>query len=197
MADSDNLRSRLWGAVIYPEDESHCNMLKVLEEKHFQYAGIMHSSDVDDDGNLKKAHWHIVIYLPNARWRDALAKELGIMQNYLQVGSSFRSMCRYLIHIDNPDKYQYDLSDVFGTLASKVHKFCDDSSDEDARIIRLLSLLDSLGYISFSDFTRLICKNGLYADWRRLGVLGTKILTEHNELHYKDMFDESDAVSKL
>lgn len=88
--------------------------LTIIQEK-FDYAMILHDKDTLENGELKKPHYHVVIHFKNARYKKAIAKYLGIEENYI-TGCDLKAQLRYLVHYDNEDKYQYDLEEVEGTL---------------------------------------------------------------------------------
>ena len=89
-------------------------------EASYDYACILHDKDVDEDGVIKKAHYHVVLRFPNQTWSSALAKELGIADNYLEKPRSFDNALMYLIHYNDSDKYQYSIDDVKGTLKKRL-----------------------------------------------------------------------------
>ena len=64
------------------------------------------------ESNEKKEHFHVILSFENAKTKSALAKQLGIQENYIDVVKNFRTICRYLIHKDDEDKYQYSLDQV-------------------------------------------------------------------------------------
>lgn len=111
-------RSRCFNLVLYPENWQHFDTHDFILQD-YDSACILHDKDVDEEGNIKKPHWHIVIRCKNAVWNTALAKELGIEDNYIQKCRSLKSSLKYLIHYDNPDKYQYSIHSVEGSLRKK------------------------------------------------------------------------------
>lgn len=56
-------RSRWLEGKLYPDNPYHITLLGYFANCGF-YQGcyIMHDRDVDESGNLKKAHWHVVLY---------------------------------------------------------------------------------------------------------------------------------------
>lgn len=84
-------------------------------EKSFQvrYWAILHDCDTDEDGVLKREHWHLVLEFPTKK------TDLGVVRNLaeiLQVDKTRVSVqqcrslnmdIRYLMHLDDPDKASY------------------------------------------------------------------------------------------
>lgn len=176
----ENERSRLWNLVLYPEDPTHVNALEYIA-RNYDYVGICHDRDLDDDGNLKKAHYHVILKFPQARYRTAVAKEIGIATNYMEKMGSFQKSARYLLHYGWDDKYQYQETDLFGTLVPQVVKLTHQNKDEDSRMLDLLSLLNDVPFhLTMTDAIHLACQNGLYSEFRRAGYIMKTVIDEHN-----------------
>ena len=105
-----NKRSRLFTLVLYPDSTSYDFeevMRNIKSYKKWAYA--MHDKDIKEDSQeIKKIHYHIVIKTDNATTISALSKKLGITDNYIEKVRNERSMIRYLIHLDDSDKYHYN-----------------------------------------------------------------------------------------
>lgn len=86
------------------------DVIEILPDFKF-YAYIFHDKDKDDDGNLKKKHLHCFIR-NHPLTLSAWSNKLGIPENMLEIPRSYRACARYLIHADQPDKYQYDINQV-------------------------------------------------------------------------------------
>lgn len=106
--------NRNYTLILYPEDITHMYALTIIQQK-YDYVMILHNKDVLKSGEPKKEHYHVVIHFKSARYKKAVAKELGIEENYI-TGCDLKAQLRYLIHIDDKDKYQYEIDEVKGTL---------------------------------------------------------------------------------
>lgn len=195
---ADKTRSRLWCVLLYPEDESHVDALELIRQS-FNYVGILHDKDTwteEDEqenpehkaGTFKKPHYHIILKFAQARWNTALADDLGIAPNYLEQCRSFDSAAVYLVHEGLSDKYQYDSESLEGPLVPAVMKLLA-PADEDGRVLELMKLIDSMGFITRRHLVQLACENGFYSDVRRMGSLLGYIIDEHNE-EWSHAFDE-------
>ena len=176
---SDNIKARCYCGVWYPEEDlTHLFALNKLEIG-YQYCACDHDKDIDENGELKKKHTHVFIRLPSARYRKPLADELGIDENYLQPCSSAKAYMKYLIHFGEKDKYEYETSEVYGNLKSELEKLIE-PADEGMRVLKIVELLDSLPTrLTYKDFLIAVCRNGLYGEFRRLGVGAVRLLEEH------------------
>lgn len=182
-------RSRIWNMILYPEDPLHMKAIEYIR-KEFQYVGILHGMDqwTEEDekqnpehkaGTFKKPHMHFVIRFTQARWNTSLSDVLGVPINYMERCRSFDNSAVYLLHEGCDDKYQYDISELEGPLVPSVIKLLE-NANEDERVIKLVKLISTSGYIHWEDLVIMACNNGLYADLRRMGYILGKIVEEHN-----------------
>jgi hypothetical protein len=105
-------KSRSFAFLIYPE--SWPSWRDDLESLHVPIVvSPLHDKDLTDDGSPKKPHFHAIISWGNS---VALTAPLHLLEpfgvEHVEPLSSFSAYCRYLLHLDNPDKAQYQLSDV-------------------------------------------------------------------------------------
>ena len=90
------------------------------------YYYILHDKDVNNEGLIKKEHYHIIInyvlndkkrsYIEIAR-KNPIIKELyelakSNIDNNIEKVKNTKQMLRYLIHLDNKEKYQYNIDEV-------------------------------------------------------------------------------------
>ncbi len=192
MSDVLKYRDRKHCFMLYPDNPEHKNAIDRLLSPEYRAVGILHDKDTwtvaeeadnaeHKAGTFKKPHWHIVAKFKNAVWNTAVAEELGIDVRFVEKARSFDAAALYLIHFNDPDKYQYDVDDCRGSLVPELKKLLVDET-EDCRVLRVLELIDKQGFLTMSEFIRLVCNAGLYSDVRRAGFLMSKILEEHNAL---------------
>ena len=83
-----------------------------------EYAFIKHDNDIKnhDTGELNKTHWHIYFKTYSRKTKSSIAKVFGISKEQIELLIQFAtnetSLIRYLVHVDNPEKYQYDIKDI-------------------------------------------------------------------------------------
>lgn len=84
----------------------------------YLFAYIIHDRDNDDKGVIKRRHLHLVLECPTRRRVSYYIKHLSLMfgvqrtQVQVEVSNNFDWDVQYLIHKNNPDKYQYDVSEI-------------------------------------------------------------------------------------
>jgi len=106
-------RTRNWWFVLYP-DSAPNNWREILDDLHIQYAiSPLHDKDIDANGEKKKAHWHIILMFEGVKSYQQI-KEITDSLNapIPQAINGLVGTVRYLIHKDNPDKYQYNKAEI-------------------------------------------------------------------------------------
>ena len=198
MSPPTKIRDRKYCAVLYPEDQTHTQAMEKLKSGGYNFAAILHDKDVYEDGDhkgeLKKPHWHVVIKFPNAVWQNSLAKELGLTPNYLEQAKNLDSALLYLVHDGYEDKAQYELSEVFGPLQTRLATLLRDD-DEGTRALTIYQLIqDTPGFVTYGEILAKACKSGLYGDLRRMGTGVGWLINEHNREVY-DLIQDNSGVS--
>lgn len=115
--------------ILYPDAENY-NCDEVLDRlKSFfpDWAYIVHDSDVNEEGELKKPHIHWV-GRRSACTLDFVASSLKIPENDIEFCRKFKRSIRYLVHKDSPSKFQYEV-DKIETSFDLFQYFDDDYSN--------------------------------------------------------------------
>lgn len=123
-------RYRNFMILLYPEWENYRDILDDIKGSFKNYAYIKHIAEEEE----KKEHVHLVLSLDNPRSELSLSKRLEIDKRFVKRIKSLRGSCRYLIHKDNEDKFQYNLDQVVvsNSFKSTYFKSFDDLlSDEE------------------------------------------------------------------
>ena len=172
-------RSRTWMILLYEDDPSHFAVLNGrLAELDWNYAGRLH----DQEEGIKRHH-HVVVLFKDGRKAADVALDLGIDVRWLRAWDRQKKALRYLCHRDNPDKFQYDTDGIYGTIAEKAVALCSksDSMSESQGVTEIVSLLDEIdGFVSYKFFLCLVSSKGLYPVFRRMGIVATRLIDEHN-----------------
>lgn len=101
---------------VYPDSDTY-NYEDVLARcRSFnEWVYILHDKDVNSNGELKKAHYHVVIRtVPSLL--STIVNKTGVPSNYIKIDRQFRWAVRYLRHIDDVSKYQYPIESVVSNL---------------------------------------------------------------------------------
>ena len=84
--------------------------------QHFY--GILHNCDINEKGELKRPHYHFVCVFERPIGKKKVLNLMAYLNDIDIVRVSVReTLClikemRYLCHLDNPDKYSYNIDDV-------------------------------------------------------------------------------------
>lgn len=118
-------RTRNWALVFYPEDlpEDWKTQVDSLMVKWIE--GPLHDQDLNADGTPKKPHVHTLFMFENVKnekqvmdlFRELFGEsDTGSVHGVPkpQQVSDRGAVVRYMAHLDNPDKAQYDPNDIVG-----------------------------------------------------------------------------------
>lgn len=105
---------KIWWGYLYldsaPEDWE-----QRIRESGYECVWALHDKDVTAAGEPKKPHVHVAVRFhsqqPAATAKEVLG-EFGVLEKSVQFRDNWRAVCRYMTHMDDPDKYQYDPSIV-------------------------------------------------------------------------------------
>lgn len=116
MNSEENKRSVYKGLILYPnEDITHKQALDIIQ-KNYRFKAIVHDKDIDENGEIKKSHVHVVLKLDSTQPNKTVAQNLGLKTNYVQCIVSLKGALDYLTHKYSPDKFQYEDTALFGDL---------------------------------------------------------------------------------
>lgn len=106
-------RSREWIFILYPESapKNWIERLKAMQTTFI--VSPLHDKDVDDNGNPKKAHYHILLSFPSVKsYKQVEGITQDLNQPFPVICHNKSAQIRYFVHIDDPEKYQYERKDI-------------------------------------------------------------------------------------
>ena len=163
-------KSKYFCALLYPSSTTYDTdkLIKALAEEHFTFAvSPIHDRDVEDDGSLKKGHYHLLLAyssattLSNIRgWFNACGMPESDLHS-VRVCASGVGYFRYLTHKDNPDKVQYDVKDIriFNDYNEIFKKFSNAEVDKIDKLVHIFQIVDELNTISFHSLIQYLMLN--------------------------------------
>ena len=106
---SKNLKARYWATVGYPESLPD-NWIEKLRETGLATAiSPLHNKDVNPTGEIKKEHYHVIFAYEGPTTYNNVKNLCEEFNMTIPIKlESIRGMYRYHLHLDNPEKYQYD-----------------------------------------------------------------------------------------
>lgn len=155
-------RARTWTFIVYPESAPE-NWRDLLDEYHVPWVeSPLHDKDINPDGTVKKAHWHVILLFDGKKSYEQV-KELtdSINAPIPQKTANTKGLVRYFIHMDNPEKYQYKRDDIVCHSGADVDEYFSLSSSSRRVVLwdivkfirenKVESLSEFMGYIQSND----------------------------------------------
>lgn len=169
-------RTRNWTCVVYPES-APLNWRDILDEEHIEWVeSPLHDMDVNADGELKKAHIHLLLMFGGVKSYEQveqITKQLNCP--IPKRVHNAKAMVRYMAHLDNPEKAQYSISDIIPHGGVDLAEMLRPSSSErytllaeiltyvrEHNVIEFQDLMDYAAAERFDDWFPLLCDNSAY-----------------------------------
>ena len=182
-----NLRSKYWTLILYEDSENlNFNFYVDYIKQNYIYLYIKHDRDYNEFGEIKKPHYHVVLKFDNYKWLSALSGELNLPGTYFQPVNSMNAILMYLIHFNQPQKFQYSLNDVVGSsvLKNKLIKLIKNDILEEDKVLKLYDFISNSEYITLNELVKFALKNNIWSEFRRSSLIFIKLLEEHNKIYY-------------
>lgn len=162
-------RGRNWATIVYP-DSAPVDWLERVDRLHVPlFVSPLHDCDVNDDGDLKKPHYHVLIMYDGHKtengMRDLFSSFGGVGCEFVQ---SIRGYARYLCHLDNPEKHQYCPENVKCFCGADYFSICSLAIDKYSAIREMMQFVrdnEIFSYSALCDYAA-ACRT----DWFRILV---------------------------
>lgn len=158
-----------WAFIVYPESMP-INWLDILESYYIPFAvSPLHDKDTNPDGTPKKPHYHILLTSESKKSFSQLF-EISSQLNgsYLINVGNVRGYYRYLIHLDNPEKYQYNENDIKTYCGFNPDNYIRPTSAVRFTLLKqMVDYIEEHNILYFSEFVKLCSKNN-FTDWLKL-----------------------------
>lgn len=135
-------RHRNWQMILYPESCAEDWKEYLIESGVSWIASPLHDSDLNDDGSLKKPHYHVYItYAAQVNYKDVLsdvANPIGAvfpdLDNVVVIKDMKSAIC-YLTHDGFNDKALYSQSLISKSPSFDIDRFTQITEDEQDEIL--------------------------------------------------------------
>lgn len=172
-------RTRNYATVVYPES-APSNWQAILAEQFVSaFISPLHDKDVNATGEPKKAHYHVLIMFEGPKTKEQ-AQELfdRIGGVGVEVVQSLRGYARYLCHLDNPEKAQYDTNDVKSICGADYIGVIGLSIDKLKALDEMIDFCEEYNVTSFYALSKYA--RSYRSDWSRvLKESGTVFMREY------------------
>lgn len=154
---AENVKKRNWTFVLYPESAPSDWQEQIKLSGLMSAISPLHDKDTNPTGEAKKAHYHILLVYSGPTTYNAVAKFTASLNATIpQPLESVRGMYRYFSHKDNPEKYQYNESDIITVNGFNIADLVELSKSEvneiKAKVLRLIREIDIIEYADLVDF---------------------------------------------
>lgn len=107
------IKKRNWGGVVYPESAPE-DWQEILKLKGITFAvSPLHDKDINPTGEAKKPHYHVILCFDGPVTDNSVKTIMEELNSPIPIPlESVRGYYRYLTHKDNPEKYQYDETEI-------------------------------------------------------------------------------------
>lgn len=162
-------RVRNYACIVYPESAPE-NWLQILADMAVPcLVSPLHNRDFNADGKPKKPHYHVLFTFEGKKSKsqfNVLIKPLNGTE-VVDV-QSIRGYARYLCHLDNPEKAQYNVADIKQFGGADYEAFVCMSSDI-TKQVRLMQYYIKKQHIYSYNYFLDICAES-FPDWHYLLV---------------------------
>lgn len=162
------VRTRNFATVVYTESASD-NWRDLLASNYVPaFISPLHDRDIQDNGELKKPHYHIMIMFDSVKTSEQ-AKE--VFKSFGGVGccevlKSSRAYARYLCHLDDKDKAQYKIEDVECLCGADYESVIALTIDKYVALAEMEEFVEKYDIVSFFLLSRYATKHR--SDWSRV-----------------------------
>ena len=164
---SSILKKRNWTFVLYPES-APTDWRELLQKSGIMAAiSPLHNRDVNPTGETKKAHHHIILVYPGPTTYNAVEKFTKSLNATIpQVLEAVKGMWRYFTHKDNPEKAQYDESDITVCNGFNIADLCELTRSEVNELkLAICKLIREVDIIEYADLVDFLVDNGMLAEY--------------------------------
>lgn len=132
-----NFRSSRWSLIMYGDrDVTYMNILSHLDFVNHFAISPYHDKDINEDGSLKKVHFHVLVTLNYSTTVNNLRDK--VFKDYKEniLGQKIKdkySAFEYLTHENDNDKVSYDTNDIY--CDSLDFWTCDNENYQELEII--------------------------------------------------------------
>lgn len=169
-------RTRNWTFIVYPESAPE-NWRDVLDDEYVPWIeSPLHDKDINPSGEIKKAHIHVLMLYEGVKtYEQILSVTERINATVPQKCHGTKGLVRYMAHLDNPEKYQYDKSKIISHRGADIADLMRPTASDRYALVRemiefiddndLKEFKDLMDYAMkkrFDDWFPLLCDNSAY-----------------------------------
>lgn len=165
--------------MLYPES-APADWLEQLQMTGLPCAiSPLHDKDVNATGEPKKAHHHVIMcYQGPTAFNVVKRLTEGLNQPIPQPLEQVRGYYRYLTHLDNPEKAQYDPADIQILNGFDIGDFVEMTKSEVTKIKRLLmAYIQENDIMEYADLIDMTLTDSAPPEWFDVASSNTMFFT--------------------
>lgn len=160
---SKNIKARYWATVGYPESLP-VDFIEKLRETGLQIAmSPLHDKDLNPTGEEKKPHYHFILAYEGPTTYSNVKSLCESFNMTIPIKlESLKGMYRYHIHLDNPEKYQYDDRDrvlINGFDSNSVNELTKTEVDKYKK--EILAFIEDNNILEYCDLITTLMNNDM------------------------------------
>lgn len=188
MSDS---RTRNWSIIVYP-DSAPENWQEIIDSNHIEWAcSPLHDKDMNEDNTPKKPHYHVQLCFSGKKSFEQILEITKAVNGPIPFPTQdLKGAIQYFTHRNNPEKYQYDKSDikVFGGFDLEA-MFAPTKSERYKFIREMQNFVVETDIQEYSDLMDYARENN--EDWFKLLCDNSSVAMKHyidsRRYKYRDM----------
>lgn len=172
-------RTRNYATVIYPDSAPEDWLIRFGNMLIPGFVSPLHDLDINPYGEPKKPHYHLMIMFDSVKTIEQ-AKEVfdDIGGVGCEIVNSVRGYARYLCHLDNPEKIQYDKGFVQAFCGADYEDTIGLSLDKYIAIREMIDFCRNECIVSYAELMHYAMANN-YSWFRVLCDNGTVVVKEY------------------
>lgn len=163
-------KARDWTFILYPESAPE-HWREILDETHLRWIeSPLHDKDVNADGEKKKPHWHILLSFDGPVTQKAVKRLIEPLNGPVpqKIGSS-KGLVRYMIHMDNPEKYQYSINDIVAHNGADIQSYFELTATNRLTVMKeIITFIYDERIDNFADFLMIAIEKS--DDWFSIAI---------------------------
>lgn len=163
-------KARDWTFILYPESAPE-HWREILDETHLRWIeSPLHDKDVNADGEKKKSHWHILLSFDGPVTQKAVKRLIEPLNGPVpqKIGSS-KGLVRYMIHMDNPEKYQYSINDIVAHNGADIQSYFELTATNRLTVMKeIITFIYDERIDNFADFLMIAIEKS--DDWFSIAI---------------------------
>lgn len=190
-------RYRNFATVVYPESAPEGWQGLLAEQCVPAFISPLHDKDINPTGEPKKPHYHVVIMFEGKKSLEQAQEIFNVVNGVgCEKVNSIRGYARYLCHLDNPEKVQYDISETVSLAGADYINTIGLATDKYNAIAEMIDFCEMCNVYSYREL--LIYSMNNRSDWYRiLCDSGTYVLREYLKSRHWDFESGKDYLTGI